>query len=100
ASGSFWSFRQVVWWCSRCYWRSSLHEELLPQAIPTEAPMQLIRLAVIVALSLLSALTAPAQVSGTGQNVGLLSPPPGAYVAAFEESLRQFGYVRGVNIVF
>jgi putative tryptophan/tyrosine transport system substrate-binding protein len=62
--------------------------------------MQLIRLAVIVAISLLSALTAAAQVSGTVHTVGLLSPPPGAYVAAFEESLRQFGYVRGVNIVF
>ena len=30
--------------------------------------------------------------------VGLLSPPPGAYVAAFEESLRQLGYVRGENV--
>jgi len=32
--------------------------------------------------------------------VGLLAPPLGAYVAAFEESLRQLGYVRGSNIVF
>ena len=32
--------------------------------------------------------------------VGLLSPPPGAYVAAFEESLRQLGYVRGENVAF
>src|SRR5262249_14119473 len=32
--------------------------------------------------------------------IGLLSPPPGAYVAAFEESLRQLGYVRGRNVVF
>ena len=32
--------------------------------------------------------------------IGLLSPPPGAYVAAFEESLRQLGYVRGGNVVF
>jgi putative tryptophan/tyrosine transport system substrate-binding protein len=62
--------------------------------------MQLIRPAVIVAVSLLSALTADAQVSGKVHTVGLLSPPPGAYVAAFEGSLRQFGYVRGVNIVF
>jgi len=62
--------------------------------------MQLIRPAVIVAVSLLSALTAHAQVSGKVHTVGLLSPPPGAYVAAFEGSLRQFGYVRGVNIVF
>jgi hypothetical protein len=47
-------------------------------------------------------LTAPravkAQQAGKVHTVGLLSPPPGAYVAAFEESLRQLGYVRGSNI--
>jgi hypothetical protein len=32
--------------------------------------------------------------------VGLLSPPPGEYVPAFEESLRLLGYVRGSNILF
>jgi putative ABC transport system substrate-binding protein len=35
---------------------------------------------------------------GKGNTVGILSPPPGAYVSAFEESLRQLGYVRGSNI--
>ena len=32
--------------------------------------------------------------------IGLLSPPPGPYVVAFEASLRQLGYVRGVNVAF
>ena len=32
--------------------------------------------------------------------IGILCNPPGAYVAAFEESLRQLGYVRGGNVVF
>jgi ABC-type uncharacterized transport system substrate-binding protein len=49
---------------------------------------------------LLLPLTVEAQQSGKVHTIGLLSPPPGAYVAAFEESLRQLGYVRGVNIVF
>jgi len=62
--------------------------------------MLLIRLAVILAVGLLSALATDAQVSGKVHTVGLLSPPPGAYVAAFEERLRQLGYVRGSNIVF
>jgi ABC-type uncharacterized transport system substrate-binding protein len=54
-------------------------------------------------LALVLALGPPA---GEAQNavkthrVGLLSPPPGAYVAAFEESLRQLGYVRGENVAF
>ena len=43
---------------------------------------------------------AEAQPAATVHKVGLLSPPPGAYVAVFEESLRQLGYVRGSNIVF
>jgi putative ABC transport system substrate-binding protein len=45
-------------------------------------------------------LGAGAQQARKVHKVGLLSPPPGAYVAAFEESLRQLGYVRGSNIVF
>src|SRR4029453_117147 len=52
------------------------------------------------ALILLASLAVQAQVSGRVHIIGLLSPPPGAYVAAFEESLRQLGYVRGTNIVF
>jgi len=43
-------------------------------------------------------LAAEAQQGAKVHKVGLLSPPPGAYVAAFEESLRQLGYVRGSNI--
>ena len=43
-------------------------------------------------------LAVEAQQAGKVHKVGLLSPPPGAYVAAFEESLRQLGYVRGSNI--
>ncbi len=43
---------------------------------------------------------AEAEQAGKVHKVGLLAPPPGAYVAAFEESLRQLGYVRGSNIVF
>jgi putative ABC transport system substrate-binding protein len=51
--------------------------------------------------SLLGApLVVEAQQAGTVHKVGLLAPPSGAYVAAFEESLRQLGYVRGSNIVF
>src|SRR5215468_4411686 len=45
-------------------------------------------------------LAAEAQQPGKVHKVGLLSPPAGVYFAAFEESLRQFGYVRGSNIVF
>src|SRR5262245_9540534 len=45
-------------------------------------------------------LAVEAQQAGKIHKIGLLSPPPGAYVAAFEESLRQLGYVRGSNIVF
>jgi ABC-type uncharacterized transport system substrate-binding protein len=43
---------------------------------------------------------ASAQQAGKVHKVGLLSPPPGAYVTAFEESLRQLGYSRNSNIVF
>ena len=53
----------------------------------------------IAGLSLFAAsLAAEAQQAAKGHKVGLLAPPPGAYVAAFEESLRQLGYVRGSNI--
>jgi ABC-type uncharacterized transport system substrate-binding protein len=41
-----------------------------------------------------------AQQAGKVHKVGLLSPPPGAYVAAFEDGLRQLGYIRGSNVVF
>jgi ABC-type uncharacterized transport system substrate-binding protein len=62
--------------------------------------MRRIGLVVVLAVSLLLMLTAGAQAPGKVHTIGLLSPPPGAYVAAFEESLRQLGYVRGGNIVF
>jgi hypothetical protein len=45
-------------------------------------------------------LAAEAQQVGKVHRIGLLSAPPGGYVGAFEESLRQLGYVRGVNIFF
>jgi putative tryptophan/tyrosine transport system substrate-binding protein len=54
----------------------------------------------LIMLLLLLPLTVEAQKPGKVPTIGLLSPPPGAYVAAFEECLRQFGCVRGVNIVF
>ena len=54
----------------------------------------------LVMLLLLPTPTVEAQMSGKVHTIGLLSPPPGAYVAAFEEGLHQLGYVRGVNIVF
>jgi putative ABC transport system substrate-binding protein len=54
--------------------------------------------------SLAGALTAPlgaeAQPAWKVHRVGLLSPPPGPYVAAFEERLRELGYVRGSNVRF
>ena len=62
--------------------------------------MRRIGLAVVLALSPFGLRTAEAQVSGKVPTTGLLSPPPGAHVAAFEGSLRQLGYVRGVNIKF
>jgi len=55
----------------------------------------------VIAGGLLAApLGAAAQQAGKVHKVGLLSPPPGAYVTAFEDSLRQLGYVQGSNIVF
>ena len=64
--------------------------------------MRRIGLVVVLAVShlVLAPLPAGAQVSGKVHTIGLLSPPPGAYVTAFEESLRQLGHVRGTNIVF
>jgi putative ABC transport system substrate-binding protein len=54
--------------------------------------------------SLAGALAAPlaaeAQQAGKVHRIGLLSPPQGGYVAAFQERLRQLGYVRGANIFF
>jgi putative tryptophan/tyrosine transport system substrate-binding protein len=55
--------------------------------------------------SLAGALAAPLaaqaqQTAGKVHTVGLLAPPPGAYVAAFEEGLRRLGYVRDSNIFF
>jgi putative ABC transport system substrate-binding protein len=44
-------------------------------------------------------LAAEAQAPPKIHRIGLLSVPP-AYLAAFEESLRQLGYARGRNILF
>ena len=55
----------------------------------------------VLALALaLGPLASEAQDAVKTHRIGLLSPPPGAYVAAFEESLRQLGYVRDKNISF
>src|SRR5262245_17202452 len=62
--------------------------------------MRRIGLAVVLAFHVLAPFAAEGQASGKVHTIGLLSPPPGAYVAAFEESLRQLGYVRGTNILF
>ena len=59
------------------------------------------RVFVAASIALLAApVAAEAERARKVHKVGLLSPPPGAYVAAFEESLRQLGYVRDSNIVF
>ena len=49
--------------------------------------------------SLAAPLVAEAQAPPKIHRIGLLSVPP-AYLPAFEESLRQLGYVRGRNILF
>jgi ABC-type uncharacterized transport system substrate-binding protein len=61
--------------------------------------IRLIGLSILLAAILIAPLAAHAQ-SGMVHKVGLLSPPPGGYVSAFEESLRQLGYIRGSNISF
>src|SRR5262249_15215032 len=58
------------------------------------------RLAVALAFSVLAAPLLVETQQAKVYKIGLLSPPPGAYVAAFEETLRQLGYVRGRNVVF
>jgi len=58
------------------------------------------RIAIAFAFSLLLPLAADAQEAAKVHKIGLLSPPPGPYVVAFEERLRQLGYIRGVNVVF
>ena len=55
-------------------------------------------LALILGL-LVAPFAAEAQQPGKMYRVGLLSPPPGAYVGAFEERLRELGYVRGSNVL-
>ncbi len=63
--------------------------------------MRLVGLAVILAVDLaVGLLDGHGQPSGKVHKVGLLSPPPGGYVAAFEDSLRQLGYIQGSNILF
>ncbi|HKD42924.1 MAG TPA: ABC transporter substrate-binding protein [Myxococcaceae bacterium] len=59
-----------------------------------------IGLAVALALSLFAAPLLVKAQQARMYKIGVLCNPPGAYVAAFEESLRQLGYVRGGNVVF
>ena len=61
--------------------------------------MRRIGLAVVLTF-LLAPLAAEAQEAAKVHKIGLLSPPPGPYVVAFEESLRHLGYLRGVNVAF
>ena len=61
--------------------------------------MRQIGLAVALALTVFTPV-AEAQEGAKVHKIGLLSPPPGPYVVAFEESLRQLGYLRGVNVAF
>ena len=56
--------------------------------------------AIVSGSRLAASLAAEGQQPGKVHTVGLLSPPPGAYVAAFEERLRELGYVRGSTIFF
>ena len=72
----------------------------LPPAVLTEVRMRWIGLAVVLAFSVLAAPLLVETQQAKMYKIGLLSPPPGAYVAAFEETLRQLGYVRGRNVVF
>jgi ABC-type uncharacterized transport system substrate-binding protein len=63
--------------------------------------MRRIGLAVIVVVGLtVGLLDSQAQQSAKVHKVGLLSPPPGGYVAAFEDRLKQLGYIQGSNILF
>jgi putative ABC transport system substrate-binding protein len=61
--------------------------------------------AVLILALALGLLTAPLaseaqQQAAKVHKIGILSPPPGAYVSAFEDALLQLGYTRGVNISF
>src|SRR5262245_26203868 len=62
--------------------------------------MRRIGLVVVLALSLFAAPLLVKAQQAKVYKIGLLCAPPGAYVAAFEESLRQLGFVRGGNVVF
>jgi putative ABC transport system substrate-binding protein len=61
--------------------------------------MRRIGLAVLLALTVCAPF-AEAQETAKVHKIGLLSPPPGPYAVAFEESLRRLGYLRGVNVAF
>src|SRR5262245_39116156 len=62
--------------------------------------MRRIGLAVVLAFSVLAAPLLVKAQQAKVYKIGLFCAPQGAYVAAFEESLRQPGYVRGGNVVF
>ncbi|HKF65593.1 MAG TPA: ABC transporter substrate-binding protein [Vicinamibacterales bacterium] len=57
-------------------------------------------IAVVSGSILVVPFTVAAQQRSKTHRIGLLSPPPGGYVAAFEEELHRRGYVRDMNIVF
>src|SRR5262245_22678396 len=68
--------------------------------------MQLIGLAVMLALGLLAPLAAEAQPAGTMPRIGVLSPSAPSdprmqrRLEAFQQGLRELGYVEGQNIAF
>ena len=64
--------------------------------------MRWIGLAVVLALSLvLAPLAAEAQSAGSARRIGYLGPPPssGGLLQAFQQGLRELGYIEGQNIV-
>jgi putative tryptophan/tyrosine transport system substrate-binding protein len=72
----------------------------LPPAIPTEVSMRRIGLVVVLAVSLFAAPPdAGAQMSNL-RTIGFLGPPPsaGGLVQAFQQSLRDLGYIEGQNV--
>ena len=63
--------------------------------------MRLIGIAVILTLSLLVPRAAEAQSSGNVRRIGYLGPPPssGGLLQAFQQGLRELGYIEGRNII-
>jgi hypothetical protein len=64
--------------------------------------MRLIGLAVVLTVGLvLAPLAAEAQSAGNARRIGYLGPPPstGGLLEAFQQGLRELGYIEGRNII-